>query len=102
MNWYKPGETSVTPSSDVQFVNDNDRLVVADTVKARPALSMKSNWNPPLGTNFGLANLIVVADQRLRPGKIAMDEGESNPDAKMDAEPLVANFMIVPLAEFAT
>ena len=92
----------MTGSSDVQFVKDNERFVVADTEKASAALSMKSNWSPPVGTILGLANLIVVADQRLRPGKIAMDEGESNPDAKMDAEPLVANFMIVPLAEFAT
>lgn len=102
MNWNWPAEVSVAIPSVIQLVEGKDTLVVANTVKFSPALSMKSNCKLPADRIVGLFNLIVVADQRLRPGKIDMDEGEFNPDAKTEPMPSGVNFSMVPVPEFAT
>ena len=91
----------MTPPSMVQLVRDDDTLVVPNTVKASPALSVKSNWKEPLSIVFGLSKVIAVADQSLRPGKIAMDDGELNPDAKREWVAFGVNISMVPLPEFA-
>jgi len=77
-------------------------LVVPITVKASPGLSVKSNWNVPLGVFLGLFKLIALDDQRTSPGNIAMDDGELKPDANTEPVPSGVNLSIVPLPEFAT
>ena len=77
----------VQVESVVQLLDKDDTLVAVNTVKVSPALSVKPNWNAPPGRIVALSNFIGVADQTLRPGKIAMDDGEFKPEAKTETSP---------------
>lgn len=69
---------------------------MARTIKAKPEFSVSWNWNAPLVWMLGFFKRIGVADQRFRPGKIAIEVGKFNPDAKIEPEPSAVNFRMVP------
>ena len=86
----------------VQLVNAVAIFVADSTLKFSPAFSISPNWKTPPGSKAGLINCIAFADQTLRPGKMAMDAGAFNPEAKTEPTPPGVNFCMVPLPPLAT
>ena len=58
VNWNWPGETSVALPSTIQLLRVNATFVAARTVKPKPGVLVKLNWQAPPGSLTVLVRMI--------------------------------------------